>query len=64
MTIGVLKEPSHESRVSLLPEAAGVLVKKNITVFVEQGAGETAFAGDDDYIKAGALIKSRQDFIE
>jgi NAD(P) transhydrogenase subunit alpha len=64
MTIGVLKEPSHESRVSLLPEAAGVLVKKNITVFVEQGAGETAFAGDDDYIKAGALIKSRQDVIQ
>jgi H+-translocating NAD(P) transhydrogenase subunit alpha len=64
MTIGVLKEPSHESRVSLLPEAAGVLVKKNITVVVETGAGESAFAGDDDYIKAGAQIKSRQDVIQ
>jgi NAD(P) transhydrogenase subunit alpha len=64
MTIGVLKEPSHESRVSLLPDAAGVLVKKNITVVVEAGAGETAFAGDDNYVKAGAQIKSRQDVIQ
>ena len=64
MTIGVLKEPSHESRVSLLPEAVDVLIKKNITVIVEAGAGETAYAGDDDYIKAGAQIKARQDVIQ
>jgi NAD(P) transhydrogenase subunit alpha len=64
MTIGVLKEPSHESRVSLLPEAVGVLIKKNITVIVEAGAGETAFAGDDDYVKVGAQIKSREEVIQ
>jgi NAD(P) transhydrogenase subunit alpha len=64
MTIGVLKEPAHESRVSLLPEAVNALVKKNISVVVEAGAGTTAFASDDDYTKAGAQIKSRNDVMQ
>ena len=33
MTIGVLKEPAFETRVSLLAEAVTALTKKNITVF-------------------------------
>ena len=64
MTIGVLKEPAHETRVSLLPEAAAALIKKNISVMVEAGAGAKAFAGDDDYTKAGAQIKSREEIIQ
>lgn len=56
MTIGVLKEPSEETRVSLLPEAAGQLVKKGLRLLVEQGAGASAFAADEDYEKAGAAI--------
>jgi NAD(P) transhydrogenase subunit alpha len=64
MTIGVLKEPAHESRVSLLPEAVSALVKKNISVIVESGAGVAAFASDDDYTKAGAQIKSRNDVLQ
>ncbi|HQX98067.1 MAG TPA: NAD(P)(+) transhydrogenase (Re/Si-specific) subunit alpha, partial [Chitinophagaceae bacterium] len=40
MTIGVLKEPSHETRVSLLPEAVATLTKKGIEVWIEDGAGE------------------------
>ena len=44
MVIGVLKEPSFETRVSLLPDAAAALVKKGIKVFVEAGAGEKAFS--------------------
>ena len=58
MTIGVLKEPAFETRVSLLPEAVAVLVKKNITVLIESGAGDKAFATDADYTKAGAVVKS------
>lgn len=58
MTIGVLKEPSEETRVSLLPEAAGQLVKKGLKILVETGAGERAFAADADYEKAGAAIAS------
>lgn len=56
MTIGVLKEPSFEPRVSLLPEAVSTLTKKGITVFVEKGAGANAYSRDEDYVKAGASI--------
>lgn len=64
MTIGVLKEASPETRVSLLPEAAGTLTKKGITVVVEQGAGEKAFSADEDYTKAGAQVVSRQQVLQ
>jgi len=60
MTIGVLKESSSETRVSLLSEAAATLIKKGVTVMVEQGAGEKAFTPDEDYVKAGANIVGRQ----
>ena len=64
MTIGVLKEPAFETRVSLLPEAVAALTKKNITVLVETGAGEKAFASDADYEKAGAQMKSLEDVLK
>jgi len=64
MTIGVLKEPSDETRVSLLPEAVAVLSKKGITVLIENGAGEKAFADDDSYQQAGAQVKSRIEVIQ
>lgn len=63
MTIGVLKEPSHETRVSLLAEAVSALIKKNITVVVESGAGEKAACSNADYEKAGAQIKSRNEVL-
>jgi H+-translocating NAD(P) transhydrogenase subunit alpha len=59
MTIGLLKEPAHETRVSLLAEAVATLTKKGITVLVENGAGEKAFCSNADYEKAGAQIKER-----
>lgn len=58
MIIGVLKEPSFETRVSLLPEAVAALVKKGITVWIEQDAGAKAFAADADYEKAGGAISN------
>lgn len=64
MVIGVLKEPSFETRVSLLPDAAAALVKKGIKIFVEDGAGEKASSYNDDYTKAGAEIKSAQDIVQ
>jgi NAD(P) transhydrogenase subunit alpha len=64
MTIGVLKEPSDETRVSLLPEAVATLTKKGITVLIENGAGEKAFADDASYQKAGAEAKSREEVIQ
>ena len=64
MTIGVLKEPSDETRVSLLPEAVATLTKKGIIVLVENSAGERAFANDDSYQKSGAQIKHRNEVIQ
>lgn len=64
MVIGVLKEPSFETRVSLLPDAASALVKKGIKVIVEEGAGEKASSNNDDYAKTGAEIKPAGEIID
>src|SRR5258705_171085 len=64
MTIGLLKEPAPETRVSLLAEAVATLAKKNIPVLVERLAGENAFCSDAEYEKAGAQIKSRKEVID
>jgi len=64
MTIGVLKEPTPETRVSLLPEHVATLKKWNVTVCIESNAGATAFAKDDKYAEAGASIKSRTEVLQ
>ena len=64
MIVGVLREPSFESRVSLLAEAVGTLKKKKVTVCVEAGAGERAYCPDADYEKAGALVRPRDEVLE
>jgi NAD(P) transhydrogenase subunit alpha len=63
MIVGVLKEPSFESRVSLLAEGATALVKKGIEVWVESGAGDKASCSDEDYKRAGASTCSRTDLL-
>jgi NAD(P) transhydrogenase subunit alpha len=64
MIIGVLKEPSPETRVSLLPEHIATLKKWNTEVLVETNAGVKAFASDEKYIEAGASIDSRQSVLQ
>jgi len=59
MTVGVLKEPSPETRISLLPEHIATLQKWNVAVIVESDAGAYAHAGDDKYTAAGATIMER-----
>jgi len=61
MIVAVLKEPLFESRVSLLPESVEVLVKKPIRVWVEPGSGAKAFCSDQEYMTAGALLKSKDE---
>jgi len=56
MIIGILKEGDVERRVALLPDAVMTLTRLNITVKVETRAGEAAFASDEAYKSAGALI--------
>ncbi|HLF45559.1 MAG TPA: Re/Si-specific NAD(P)(+) transhydrogenase subunit alpha [Chitinophagaceae bacterium] len=63
MTIGLLKEPVFETRVSLLAEAVAILTRKGITIIVEPGAGEKAFSSNDEYEAAGAQIKNRKEIL-
>jgi H+-translocating NAD(P) transhydrogenase subunit alpha len=64
MTIGVLKEPGTETRVSVLPEHIAVYKKWNVDVCAETGAGTAAFATDEQYIAAGATIASRSEVLQ
>ena len=60
MIVGILKEPNGENRVSLLPEQAEALIKKNVQVVIEEGAGVNAFAYDETYKDKKATVASRQ----
>jgi len=64
MIAGILKEPKGENRVSLLPEQAEALLKKNVTVWVESGAGASAFAADEAYQSRSVLIKDRKEILQ
>jgi NAD(P) transhydrogenase subunit alpha len=64
MIIGLLKEPEFENRVAMLPESVSTLVKMNVTMLVEKGAGERAFASDEDYQQAGAKVDSKANVIK
>jgi H+-translocating NAD(P) transhydrogenase subunit alpha len=57
MIIGVLKEQSPETRVSLVPEVVLALTKMKVTVWVEPGAGTTAYFPDQQYTDAGAELR-------
>ena len=59
MIIGILKEPSFESRVSMLAGEVAALTKTGVTVWVEEDAGLKAFCVNEDYRAGGAEIKSR-----
>ena len=63
MTIGILKEPQGENRVSALPETVAQLIKLQVQVVVESGAGANAFATDADYEKTGASVADRAQVI-
>ncbi len=63
MIIGILKESGTEKRVAILPGEVSILKKMGLDVFVETGAGESAFATDSAYIAAGALTAERKDLI-
>jgi NAD(P) transhydrogenase subunit alpha len=64
MIIGVLKEPSSETRVSLVPETVATFTKKGLQVWIESGAGANAFCSDEVYLQSGALISERKVILE
>ncbi|MBX2939000.1 MAG: Re/Si-specific NAD(P)(+) transhydrogenase subunit alpha [Ferruginibacter sp.] len=63
MKVGILKEPAGETRVSLLPEHLATLQKWNLSVYVELGAGNLAFAKDEVYEQAGARVVDRNEVL-
>jgi len=63
MTIGILKEITGENRVAMLPESVATLVKMNVSLLVETGAGLLAFASDTEYELAGAHIATKTNVI-
>src|ERR1700760_2673119 len=63
MTVGVLKEPSTETRVSILPEHLATLKKWKVDVLIESTAGVRSFANDNKYAEAGATIASRDEVL-
>ena len=57
MLIGVPREVAPgETRVALVPETVGRLVKTGLQVVVEAGAGDRAYFPDEAYRAAGATI--------
>lgn len=63
MIIGILKEPSNETRVSLLPEHIASLIQSSVEILVESGAGENSLATDEDYKASGAEVLDRKEVI-
>jgi NAD(P) transhydrogenase subunit alpha len=59
MILGILKETNNDKRVSLLPEQAAVLVAKQVSVIVETGAGDAAYASDATYTDKNVTVKDR-----
>ncbi len=62
MTIGVPAETAEgERRVAVVPEVAGRLIKKGMTVLVEKGAGASAYYDDEAYEAVGASVVQRNE---
>ena len=58
--VGVPRETAQgERRVAIVPEVVARLVKKNIHVVVEKGAGASAHYNDEQFAEKGAALGSR-----
>jgi len=64
MIIGVLKEPSPETRISLTPETVSALKKKGYSILVETNAGDDAFCSNEQFIASGADIADRSKVLQ
>ena len=55
---------AEERRFSLTPEAVAVLVDKGLCVRIQAGAAAPIHYSDDDYLRAGAEIASRDETLQ
>ena len=59
MIIGCPKEiKAFENRVALIPGSVKALVEQGAEVLIESNAGLGSNISDQDYLKAGAVIKN------
>jgi H+-translocating NAD(P) transhydrogenase subunit alpha len=59
MIVGVIKETKEfENRVALSPDSVKLLRKKEFEVIIENGAGQSSYFSDQDYLEAGANVGS------
>jgi NAD(P) transhydrogenase subunit alpha len=63
MILGILRESGTENRVAMLPGEVSVLKKMSVDVIIEHHAGEKAYASDDAYTAAGAVVVNRSEVI-
>ena len=63
MIAGILRETGGEKRVALLPGETAAVIKLGLKVVVEEGAGNGAYATDEEYRSAGASVTSRKEVI-
>ena len=63
MRLGVLKEPDEENRVSIVPGSIKKLQKLGFEVIVENGAGDKSHNSDEDYVRSGCTVSSRNEVI-
>ena len=59
MKLGVLKEPSGENRVSIVPASVKKLIKAGFDVIVENNAGILSYHSDEEYQNVGAKISDK-----
>lgn len=65
MVVGIPKEiKSHENRVSVTPGGVNELYKQGHTILVETNAGLASGFTDEDYIRAGAIIRKAAEIWE
>ncbi|MFA6119147.1 MAG: NAD(P) transhydrogenase subunit alpha [Parachlamydiales bacterium] len=61
MKIGCLKEKKEDSRTCIVPKIAAKFKNLGIDIEIEKGIGEGIDIPDEDYIQAGATVRSRKE---
>ncbi|MBN2639464.1 MAG: Re/Si-specific NAD(P)(+) transhydrogenase subunit alpha [Bacteroidales bacterium] len=64
MKLAILKEPSFEQRVALLPAHVKKITDLEHQVLIEEGVGDRSFSNDQDYESSGARILSRSELLK
>jgi len=64
MILGALKEQSNrEKRIPLLPASIKKMIDQGMTVYIEEGLGESLFISDQSFRDNGAQIRSRSEIL-